>query len=167
MLIKAIRTLLEEKSKLLIFFEFCGRGPLEQKIRGLEADYPKYVKFHGYVHNDIVHEYYKKCDIFLFTSRREPFGRVLIEALAAKLLIICTKTFGSIEILKNKEFAFFLDELNTTAIKKEIYSLYELWKQKRKFEELQNEARKYAIQNYPFTREIQMFKKLISKITNE
>ena len=166
-LINAIRTVLEEKSKLPIFFEFCGRGPLEQKTRELEADYPKHVKFNGYIDNDIVHEYYKKSDIFLFTSRREPFGRVLIEALAARLLIICTKTFGSIEILKNKEFAFFLDELNTTAIKKEIYSLYELWKQKRKFEELQNEARKYAIQNYPFTREIQMFKKLISKITNE
>jgi len=166
-LINAIRTILEEKSKLPIFFEFCGRGPLEQKIRELEVDYPKYVKFHGYINTDIIHEYYKKNDIFLFTSRREPFGRVLIEALAAKLLIICTKTFGSIEILKNKEFAFFLDELNTTSVKKQIYGLFELWKNKRKFEELQNKAKKYAIQNYPFTREVQMFKKLINKIMKE
>jgi len=166
-LLNAIRTILEEKSKLPIFFEFCGSGPLEQKIRELEADYPNYVKFHGYVNTDIVHEYYKKSDIFLFTSRREPFGRVLIEALAAKLLIICTKTFGSIEILKNKEFAFFLDELNITAIKEKIYSLYELWEKKSKFEELQNKARKYAIHNYTFTREVQMFKKLINKIMNE
>jgi len=118
-LINAIRTILEKKSKLPIFFEFCGRGPLEQKIRELEVDYPKYVKFHGYVNTDIVHEYYKKNEIFLFTSRREPFGRVLIEALAAKLLIICTKTYGSIEVLHNKEFAYFLNDLNSENVVQE------------------------------------------------
>ena len=167
-LIKAIRTLLEEKSKLLIFFEFCGRGPLEQKIRGLEADYPKYVKFHGYVHNDIVHEYYKKSDIFLFTSRREPFGRVLIEALAAKLLIICSKTYGSIEVLRNKEFAFFLNDLNSENMKNKIELLYKLWRENpNKLDQLQQLAKDYAFEKYSFTIELEMFKNILEDLKLE
>jgi glycosyltransferase involved in cell wall biosynthesis len=164
-LIKAIRTILEEKSKLPIFFEFCGRGPLEKKIRELEADYPKNVKFHGYVNTDIVHEYYKKNDIFLFTSRREPFGRVLIEALAAKLLIICTKTYGSIEILRNKEFAFFLEDLKSENVRNKIDLLYKLWKENpNKIHQLQQLAKDYAFENYSFTVELEMFKNLIEDL---
>ncbi len=164
-LINAIRTILEKKSKLPIFFEFCGRGPLEQKISELEAKYPKYVKFHGYVDNDIVHEYYKKSDIFLFTSRREPFGRVLIEALAAKLLIICTKTFGSIEILKGKEFAFFLNKLNTSEIENTIHKVHELWKRNpQKFNKLKESAKRHAIEKYDYSYELKGFIKLINSI---
>ncbi len=164
-LINAIRTFLEEERKLPIFFEFCGRGPLEQKIRELEADYPEYVKFHGYVDNDIVHEYYKKCDIFLFTSRREPFGRVLIEALAAKLLIICTKTYGSLEVLHNKEFAFFLDDLESENVRYKIDLLYKLWRENpNKLHKLQQLAKDYAFENFSFTVELEMFKNLIEDL---
>jgi len=164
-LINAIRTILEEKSKLPIFFEFCGRGPLEKKIRELEADYPKYVKFHGYVNTDIVHEYYKKNDIFLFTSRREPFGRVLIEALAANLLIICTKTYGSIEVLRNKEFAFFLEDLNSENVRNKIDFLYHLWRENpNKIRQLQQLAKDYAFENYSFNIELEMFKNLIEDL---
>jgi len=164
-LINAIKNLLEEKSNLKIFFEFCGRGPLEQKIRELEASYPDYIKFHGYVNTDTIHEYYKKSDIFLFTSRREPFGRVLIEALAAKLLIICTKTFGSIEVLRNKEFAFFLDALNGENIISKIELLYKLWEENtNKVHQLQQLAKDYAFENYSFTVELEMFKNLIEDL---
>ena len=164
-LINAIRTILEKKSKLPIFFEFCGRGPLEQKILELEADYPKYVKFHGYVNTDIVHEYYKKNDIFLFTSRREPFGRVLIEALAAKLLIICTKTYGSIEVLRNKKFAFFLEDLKSENVRNKIDFLYQLWRENpNKIHQLQQLAKDYAFENYSFTIELETFKNLIEDL---
>jgi len=164
-LINAIRTLLEEKNKLPIFFEFCGRGPLEEDIRKLEAEYPKYVKFHGYVDNDIIHEYYKKSDIFLFTSRREPFGRVLIEALASKLLIICTKTYGSMEVLRNKDFAFFLIDLNSENIRDKIDFLYHLWRENPdKIHQLQQLAKDYAFENYSFTVELEMFKNLIEDL---
>ena len=164
-LIKAIRTILEEKSNLPIFFEFCGRGPLEQKIRELEVEYPEYVSYHGYVNTDTVHEYYKRSDIFLFTSRREPFGRVLIEALAAKLLIICTKTYGSIEVLRNKEFAFFLDDLNSENVRNKIDLLYNLWRENpNKLLQLQQRAKDYAFENYSFTVELEMFKSLIENL---
>lgn len=164
-LISAIRTYLEDKKILPLFFEFCGSGPLEQEIITLEEDYPKYIKYHGYVNNDIINEFYKRCDVFLSTSRREPFGRVLIEALAGKLIIICTKTYGSMEILRNKEFAFFLNDLSVDSIRERIDSLYMLWKENPdKIKHLQNLAKEYAFENYSFEVELDMFKTLIRSL---
>jgi len=167
-LIEGIQKFIKENRNLKVFFEFCGEGPLESRVIKLQNDFPEYVRYNGYISNDRIPEYYKRNDVFLFTSRREPFGRVIIEALASKLVIICSKTFGSIEVLKGKKYAFFLNKLNSNSIKENLYSVYMLWKEnKAQFRELQNEAKKYAIQNYSFTREVQMFKKLINKIINE
>ncbi|NVM18590.1 MAG: glycosyltransferase family 4 protein [Candidatus Lokiarchaeota archaeon] len=164
-LIKAIINLLEENDDLPVFFEFCGAGPLKQKIRELEHEYPKYVKYHGYVDNINIVKFYEKSDVFLFTSRREPFGRVLIEALAAGLLVICSKTTGSIEILKGKDFAFFLHELDFNLIKEKIIEIYNIWlKDPDKYMKLRELAKDYAFQNYSVSQEILMFKDLIDRI---
>jgi glycosyltransferase involved in cell wall biosynthesis len=164
-LIEAINKFLEENKDLQAYFEFCGSGPLEQRVRELESNYPKHVKYYGYIDNDVIHEYYKKSDVFLFTSRREPFGRVLIEALAARLLIICTKTYGSIEVLKNKEFAFFIDELNIGNVCNKLEALYKLWKEDNdKLRRLQEIAKNYAFENYSFSVELEMFRNLIEDL---
>jgi len=165
-LIKAIINLLEENDELPVFFEFCGAGPLKKKIKELEHEYPKYVKYHGYVDNINIAKFYKKSDVFLFTSRREPFGRVLIEALAAGLLVICSKTTGSIEILKGKDFAFFLHELDFNLIKEKIIEIYNIWlKDPDKYMKLRELAKDYAFQNYSVSQEILMFKDLINRIS--
>ena len=164
-LIEAINKFLDENKNLQVYFEFCGSGPLEQKARELESNYPKHVKYYGYIDNDVIHEYYKNSDIFLFTSRREPFGRVLIEALAARLLIICTKTYGSIEVLRNKEFAFFIDELNIENICNKLGALYKLWNEDNdKLRRLQEIAKNYAFENYSFSVELEMFRNLIENL---
>ncbi len=161
-LLEGIRKFIEENRTSKIFFEFCGEGPLVTRVKKLQKDFPEYVRYNGYINYDKIPEYYKRNEVFLFTSRREPFGRVIIEALASNLLVICTKTYGSVEILRKKKFAFFLENLMSDAIKDEIYTIYKLWKEKNEeFRELQKEAKNYAIQNYSFTREIEMFKNLI------
>jgi glycosyltransferase involved in cell wall biosynthesis len=90
---------------------------------------------------------------------------VLIEALAAKLLIICTRTYGSIEVLRNKDFAFFLDELNSENVISKIDLLYKLWRENpNKIRQLQQHAKDYAFENYSFSVELEMFKNLISDL---
>ncbi len=164
-LLDSIEKIIEENKNLRIFFEFCGEGPLESRIIELQNNYPKFVRYNGYVSNEKIPEYYKRNDVFLFTSRREPFGRVIIEALAAELIILCSKTIGSIEILKGKEFAFFLRELNTNLFKEKIYEIYNMWlKNPDKFIQLKKLAKEYAFQNYSVSQEILMFKDLIDKI---
>ena len=124
------------------------------------------LKFNGYINNKEISEYYKRNDVFLFTSRREPFGRVIIEALASKLLIICTKTYGSIEILTGKKFAYFIKHLSSNNVKKQILKVYDLWeKNLNGFRELQELARSFAFQNYSFPRELEGFKKMIDRIS--
>lgn len=164
-LLNAIEQLLENNRNLKLSFEFCGVGPLESELKKLEKKFPQLIKYNGYVNNDKISQYYKRSDVFLFPSRREPFGRVIIEALAAKLLIICSKTFGSIEILKGKEFAFFLKELSTKEIKNKILEVYSLWKNDpEKFKQFQDLSKEYAFQNYSFSKELEGFKNLIEII---
>ena len=164
-LLDGIEKFIEENPNLDIFFEFCGEGPLESRLKKLQIKYPNFIKYNGYISNEKIPEYYKRNDVFLFTSRREPFGRVLIEALASNLIIICSKTFGSIEVLKNKDFAFFLNKLDPEKIKEKIVNIYDLWlNNPKKFTKLQNSAKEYALQNYSFMIELNMFKQFINDI---
>jgi len=166
-LLSAIDKLLAENKNLKIFFEFIGTGPLKSELAKLEEKFPNHIKYRGFVSNEKISKYYQRNDALLFSSRREPFGRVLIEALAANLLIICSKTIGSVEILAGKKFAFFLDELTPNAVINKIYEVYDLWsKSPEKFKELQESAKKYAFQNFSFTIELELFRKLISQILN-
>ncbi len=165
-LLDGIEKVIRENPDLKIHFEFCGAGPLEVRLNLLEKEFPDFIKFNGYVSNKEISEYYYRNDVFLFTSHREPFGRVLVEALASKLLIICTKTYGSMEILKRKRFAYFINQLNTKNVKMKILEVYKLWeKNLDNFRELQELAKTHAYQNYSFSKELEMFKKIIDRIS--
>ncbi|MFX0036492.1 MAG: glycosyltransferase family 4 protein [Candidatus Hermodarchaeota archaeon] len=167
-LVEAVDEFLKEYKDLKIFFEFCGMGPLESKIKLLEMKYPKNVRFHGYVSNEIISDYYKRGDVFLFTSRVEPFPRALMEALGAGLLIICSKTIGSVELLKGKEFAFFIRKLASDSIKQRIKELYDFWNfDPKKFRELQGLAKEFVFKNYSFERELEAFTKFFERIMKE
>ncbi|MFX0000792.1 MAG: glycosyltransferase family 4 protein [Candidatus Hodarchaeota archaeon] len=164
-LIEAIENVLNKNKKIEIKFEFCGKGPLESEIEILEKKFPKQVKFNGYISYDEIPKYYRKSDVFLFTSRREAFGRAIIEALASKLVIISTRTIGSNEILNGKDFAFFLNTLNSSEIENKILKVYELWKNNpQKFNELKESAKKYAIEKYNYSYELKGFLRLINTI---
>lgn len=164
-LLDAIKDLLQNTQNYNISFEFCGTGPMKERIEKLQTEFPQFIKYHGYVSNNIIHEYYQNCDVFLFTSRREPFGRVLIEALASKLLIICTKTYGSIEVLRGKEFAFFLDELDKHSIINKIDLLYKMWEENpSEIDQLKQLAKEYAFKKYSIVIELKMFRKLFEDL---
>ena len=164
-LLNGIEKTLEKYKNCNMFFEFCGIGPLEEKLKKLEDNYPQYIRYYGHVDYDKIPKFYSKNDVFLFSSRREPFGRVIIEALASNLIIICSKTIGSVEILKGKEFAFFIEDLTSESFQKKICEIYDLWKSDRlRFKELQKSARNFAIQNYSFTKEVEMFKDLFNNL---
>ena len=164
-LLDAIETLLEEQEDLDIFFEFCGKGPLESRLKKLEKKYPEYIKFNGFVSYKEIPKYYLKSDVLLFSSRREPFGRVLIEALTSGLIVICSKTIGSIEILKGKKFGFFIENFSSKGFKDKIMEVYEKWKKEPEdLRNLQSFAREYAIKNYSFDEELKGFKNFIEKL---
>lgn len=165
-LLKAVEQLFEEYPDLKMNFEFYGFGPLEMEVKRLTKKFPQHIRLIGYIDYQKLVQSYQNNDVFISSSRREPFGRVIIEALAAKLVVICSKTFGSIDILKGKDFAFFLKELTPQEIKEKIFKVYNLWlEHPEELERLQNAASKYAFETYSMSREIEMFRKLIKKIS--
>lgn len=76
-----------------------GAGPLELALKqlALGLNIAEQVIFTGKVAN--AKQYFKAFDIFVLTSDREPFGMVLLEAMAAELPIICSDCGGGAEVV--------------------------------------------------------------------
>ena len=76
-----------------------GGGPLELKLKqlALELNIQSSVVFTGNVPN--AKAYFKAFDVFALTSDCEPFGMVLLEAMAAQLPIICSDNGGGAEVI--------------------------------------------------------------------
>ncbi|MFT3961725.1 glycosyltransferase [Propionivibrio sp.] len=75
-----------------------GSGPLETSLKDLAAQLGvvEHVRFLGQVPNG--RRYFKAFDAFALTSDHEPFGMVLLEAMAAGIPIICTDCGGGREV---------------------------------------------------------------------
>lgn len=76
-----------------------GRGRLEARLRALaeELGVDNAVRFLGQVANAKC--YFKAFDVFALTSDHEPFGMVLLEAMAAGVPVICSDCGGGREVV--------------------------------------------------------------------
>jgi glycosyltransferase involved in cell wall biosynthesis len=76
-----------------------GSGPLELALKNLAAELGVVdkVRFAGQVPNG--RRYFRAFDVFALTSDHEPFGMVLLEAMAAGLPIICSDCGGGAEVV--------------------------------------------------------------------
>lgn len=77
----------------------AGRGPLEQSLRTLTDDLgvDDRIVWHGYVDHDDLPELYREADVFVYPGViEEPFGRVMLEALASRTPIV-SSDIGSMD----------------------------------------------------------------------
>lgn len=77
-----------------------GSGRLESALRALalELGVSESVRFLGQVPNG--RRYFKAFDVFALTSDHEPFGMVLLEAMAAGVPVICSDCGGGREVVE-------------------------------------------------------------------
>lgn len=107
-------------AKLIIM----GDGVLEEKLRqqvkqlGLEKD----VILTGYVQQGFC--LLKALDVFVLTSIKEAFGRVLLEAMVAKVPIIATKTNGIPEVVGDA--GIITDPQNPTQLAEKMLAFYNM-----------------------------------------
>jgi glycosyltransferase involved in cell wall biosynthesis len=89
-----------------------GDGPLAEQLKLLAHDLTiqSHVLFLGKVAN--AKRYFRAFDVFALTSDHEPFGMVLLEALAAELPIICSDCGGGAEVVKDIGELFVLGDVN-------------------------------------------------------
>ena len=77
-----------------------GRGRLDAQLKALAAELgvSESVRFLGQVPNG--RRYFKAFDVFALTSDHEPFGMVLLEAMAAGVTVICSDCGGGREVVE-------------------------------------------------------------------
>ncbi len=120
------------------------------------------VKFLGWVKN--VYKYLRKADVFVFSSKREGFGYVIVEAMSQGLPVISTDTpYGPREILGNGKYGVLVSMKDPKAM---ADAMYELLTDKEKY---QYYAKK-SLERVKFFSEEKMlkaYKKLILDVLNE
>jgi len=91
-----------------------GSGRLEASLKSLAAELgiAEQVRFLGQVPHG--RRYFKAFDLFALTSDHEPFGMVLLEAMAAGVPVVCSDCGGGAEVVMDARMRFTLrscDEL--------------------------------------------------------
>ncbi len=126
-----------------------GEGPEKEDLikRVKELNLEENIKFLNKIDNKEIGNYYKACDLFLFASKSETQGIVLLEAMAAKLPVVAIKASGVVDVVVNNKNGYMTDEnIDELSEKvKDILNNYE------KMNELRygayNEALKYLNSN--------------------
>ena len=92
-----------------------GSGRLEQQLKSLavELGVADSVRFLGQV--PYGRRYFKAFDLFALTSDHEPFGMVLLEAMAAGVPVIATDCGGAREVVGVPELLFALEDEHALA----------------------------------------------------
>jgi 1,2-diacylglycerol 3-alpha-glucosyltransferase len=96
-----------------VLFLICGEGParadLQRRVRKLGLD--GHVMFIGYLDRDTeLLDCYRAADIFIFGSRTETQGLVLLEAMALGVPVVSTAVMGTIDILSANRGALVASE---------------------------------------------------------
>lgn len=91
-----LRPVLENvpNTRLVIVGDGPARPFLEQHFRGLP------VKFMGYMKGERLSQAYASADIFVFPSRLETFGLVVVEAMAAGLPVVASRVGGVTDVVE-------------------------------------------------------------------
>jgi len=74
-----------------------GDGPARE---GLETKFPDAV-FHGVQHGSALAHYYQQADVFVFPSRTDTFGLVMIEAMACGTPVAAYPVTGPIDVIRD------------------------------------------------------------------
>ncbi len=127
--IETIKVLHERSIK--IHLDILGNGPDFERLQTLINSYSlnDFITLHGNV--DHPETFLNEATIYLHTAIYEPFGLVLIEAMASGLPIVCTDAKGNRDIIKEGENGFMIKERNPFLIADKIELLLNddvLWK---------------------------------------
>ncbi|MEX0623562.1 glycosyltransferase [Saccharospirillum sp.] len=94
----------EKSVRLLLVGDGDERPVLEEKIEtlGLQAS----VTLVGAVSPDVIPDYYQMADVFVFASKSETQGMVILEAMAAGLPVVAVRSSGTDDVIEEGQTGF-------------------------------------------------------------
>lgn len=132
-------------AKLLILGDGPLRPLIEKRIRQKKME--SHITLCGNVAN--VQHYLNESSIYLHSATYEPFGLVLLEAMAAGLPVVCLNGKGNKELVQNGKTGFMLESISPRKFADRIIQITDdkhLYK--RMSQNAQKFAEKYDIKNY-------------------
>lgn len=100
-----------KKTDLNFEFSFAGDGVYREDIKKLSQEDDR-IKYLGFISTDTIKQTLKNYDFLVLPSREEPYGIVLLEALAAGIpCIISSQAIGPNEII-NSSTGIILDDID-------------------------------------------------------
>lgn len=146
-LVDVVKCLVLKKYKvsLKIIGEGVFRDKIANKIRNLKLE--NEITLLGSVDN--VQDYLWDSNCYIHSAFYEPFGLVLIEAMAAKIPVISYNGRGNKDIIKNNKTGFLINELDPEKFADAVIKLFE---DKKLYNEIVEKAfnfsKKFDIKNY-------------------
>lgn len=140
--IQALPHLKHKKIKLLVIGK-DNPTPYVKLAKKLEVD--DKIIFNTTLTREI-HKYFAVSDIFIFPTLYEPFGLVILEAMASGIPIITSKFAGAAELIENKKEGLLLnDPKNINEISKKLdYLIKSKVLRKRMGRKARKKAEKYS-----------------------
>lgn len=128
--VEALARIVQRHSATRITLTIVGSGDsrYENRLKGQarQLGVDRYLSFVGAKPKEAMPSLYGEFDVLLFTSIwPEPFGRVLVEAMAAGLTVIGTATGGAAEILADGENALTFQAGDADGLARQIMRLLE------------------------------------------
>lgn len=126
----------ELKGKMDFRIDVIGEGPLINKLNREDLN----IFTHGFLGEERF-EYFKKADCLLVPSRwPEPFGMIVLEAMAYKIPIIALDNGGLAELIRENKAGFLVNEADFV---KKVLSLYNNQKLLNKIRRQEKGVKKY------------------------
>ncbi|MCY4146765.1 MAG: glycosyltransferase family 1 protein [Chloroflexi bacterium] len=114
-----IRPVLEQTPNLRL--ALVGDGPARQRLEQTFAGLP--VTFMGYLRGDRLASAYASADIFVFPSRLETFGLVVVEAMAAGLPVVAARVGGVTEVVREGSNGYTFASGDTSGLAQGIHAI--------------------------------------------
>ncbi len=126
--VKAIQTIIDNHRRD-IMLSIVGDHVAHEYGRDIYATvtsskYMHYIQFKGFIPYEKISEIYQEHDILVFPSLwDEPFGNIILEAMASGVAVIATGTGGSSEILRDEKNCLLFSPGDATACARHILRL--------------------------------------------
>lgn len=142
---KGIDVLLQAMPHILarheVRLEIVGEGPLLEAYRAMasELELETCVNFSGFIEYAQMPNHYANADLFVLPSRRESFGLVLAEAMAAGLPVVATRAGAIPEVVQSGQTGILVPSEDPSAL---AAAIIEFLDHPRKMEDMGAQGRR-------------------------